>query len=484
MPTTVGWRQSKAPYTRMGPETCEQIHMASVEILERVGIEIHDEQARAVLGDSGADVKGRRVTLPPVMVEEALRVAPPRLTLCDRTGKVTIRAWGYQTAFGGGSDCLYVLDHRTGERRKAVLDDVRDGVRLMDSLSEIDFVMSAFLPSDVDQQVYDRFQMEVMLNNTTKPIVFVTPDFEGCVTMVEMCEAVAGGEDVFRQRPFATCYINVTSGLVANAEATQKCIFLAEKGLPMLYIPLNAGGVNAPATTAGCMATMNAGSLLGVVLAQLVRPGTPVALPGWNGGPYNLQTMVGNYVLAAEQGVATSMGKFYDLPVFGLGGSTDSKVLDQQCAAEAAMSLFTAHLNGANIVHDCGFMDAGMQGSLQLMAIDNDLIGFIRAATAPVDVTEETLALDVVEELGPTGDYLAHEHTYRHFRKPYYSDLADKRQYDDWLDQGGPRMEERAAKQVDEILTEHEPEPLPDDVQRDLRAIVERDLQRANTEGG
>ena len=484
MPTTVGWRQERGPYTRMGPDTCEQIHMASMEILERVGVEVHDDQAREILGDHGAHIKGRRVKLPSVMVDEALRVTPPRLTLCDRHGDVAIRAWGYETAFGGGSDCLYVLDHRTGGRRKAVLGDVRDAVRLMDGLAEIDFVMSAFLPSDVDQQVYDRFQMDVMLNNTTKPIVFVTPDFEGCVTMVEMCEVAAGGQAAFRERPFATCYINVTSGLVANEEATQKCIYLAEKGLPMLYIPLNAGGVNSPATTAGCMATMNAGSLLGVVLAQLVRPGTPVALPGWNGGPYNLQTMVGNYVLAAEQGVATSMGKFYDLPVFGLGGSTDSKVLDQQCAAEATLSLFTAHLNGANIVHDCGFMDAGMQGSLQLLAIDNDLIGFIRAATGVVNVTEETLALDVVEELGPSGDYLAHAHTYRHFREPYYSELADKRQYDDWLDQGGSTMEERAARQVDAILEKHEVEPLPEDVQQELGAIVERDLGRAGAAAG
>jgi len=484
MPTTVGWRQERGPYTRMGPDTCEQIHMASMEILERVGVEVHDDQAREILGDHGAHIQGRRVKLPSVMVDEALRVTPPRLTLCDRHGDVAIRAWGYETAFGGGSDCLYVLDHRTGGRRKAVLGDVRDAVRLMDGLAEIDFVMSAFLPSDVDQQVYDRFQMDVMLNNTTKPIVFVTPDFEGCVTMVEMCEVAAGGQAAFRERPFATCYINVTSGLVANEEATQKCIYLAEKGLPMLYIPLNAGGVNSPATTAGCMATMNAGSLLGVVLAQLVRPGTPVALPGWNGGPYNLQTMVGNYVLAAEQGVATSMGKFYDLPVFGLGGSTDSKVLDQQCAAEATLSLFTAHLNGANIVHDCGFMDAGMQGSLQLLAIDNDLIGFIRAATGVVNVTEETLALDVVEELGPSGDYLAHAHTYRHFREPYYSELADKRQYDDWLDQGGSTMEERAARQVDAILEKHEVEPLPEDVQQELGAIVERDLGRAGAAAG
>jgi trimethylamine--corrinoid protein Co-methyltransferase len=441
---------------------------------------VHDQKTRAILGDHGADVDGKIVRIPAHMVVQALNVTPSRLTLCNRYGQVAIRAWGYNTAFGGGSDCLYVLDHRSDERRKATLDDVRQAVTLMDALPNIDFVMSAFLPSDVDQRIYDRYQMEVMLNHTAKPIVFVTPDFEGCVRMVEMCEAVAGGPDAFRQRPFATCYINVTSGLVANEEATQKCIFLAEKGLPMLYIPLNAGGVNAPATTAGCMATMNAGTLLGIVLAQLVRPGTPVAVPGWNGGPYNLQTMVGNYVLADEQGVATSMGKYYDLPVFGLGGSTDSKVLDQQCAAEAALSLFTAHLNGANIVHDCGFMDAGMQGSLQLIAICNDLIGFIRAATAPIETSDERLALDVVEELGPTGDYLAHDHTFKHFRDPYYSKLADKRQYDDWVGQGAATMEQRAAQQVEAILADHQPDALPEDVQQALKQIVEQDEARVS----
>jgi len=165
--------------------------------------------------------------------------------------------------------------------------------------------------------------------------------------------------------------------------------------------------------------------------------------------------------------------------VFGLGGATDSKVLDQQCAAEAALGLFQAHLSGANIIHDCGFMDAGMQGSLQLMAIDNEWIGWIRAATSPVEADDETLALDLVEELGPTGDYLSHQHTYQHFRDGHYADLADKRQYDSWVEQGGKSMEERAAEQVDTILQQHEPKPLPEDVRKALRDIVLREARRA-----
>jgi len=472
---THGLRTTSAHYARLGQQEREKIHVASLEILERVGVDAHDEQAREILVKGGAKADGIRVRIPEHVVEKALALAPKRMTLYDRNGKVAMRAWGYNTYYGGGSDCLNILDHRTAERRRPVLKDVEEAAILMDALPEISFVMSLLLPEDVDQRIYDRYQMEVMLNNTTKPIIFVSPDFEGCVAAVEMCEVVTGGVEAFQQRPFATCYINVTSGLVANAEALQKCMYLAKKGLPLLYIPLNAGGVNSPTTTAGCMASMNAGILLGIVLAQLVREGTPVAVPGWNGGPYNLKTMVGNYVLADEQGVPTEMGKYYNLPVFGLGGSTDAKVLDQQCGAEVALSLFTALLHGANIVHDVGFMDSGLQGSLQLIAIANDLIGWLRAATAGVVVNEETLALDVVDELGPTGDYLSHAHTLKHFKEPYYSKLADKGTYSQWVDRGATTMEERAAQQVDDILSSHKPDPLPADVQRDIKKIVARE---------
>jgi trimethylamine--corrinoid protein Co-methyltransferase len=228
------------------------------------------------------------------------------------------------------------------------------------------------------------------------------------------------------------------------------------------------------------MASMNAGTLLGIVLAQSVREGSPVAVPGWNGGPYNLQTMVGNYVLADEQGVPTSMGKFYDLPVFGLGGCTDSKTLDQQCGFEITLSLMTSLLHGANIIHDVGFMDSGMQGSLQILTIADDILGFLRAATRGVQVNEETLGLEVIEELGPTGSYLDHEHTLRHFREPFYSRLADKNQHSVWLKRGGKTMEARASEMVDSVLKDYQPETLPAEVQKAINEIVKSQQTWAN----
>jgi trimethylamine--corrinoid protein Co-methyltransferase len=481
MISTHGRSMTSAHCQRMGEAECRGIHFASLEVLERVGVDVHDEKAIEILAGAGARVEGMRVRIPEYLVEDALRRVPRRMTLYDRRGRTAIRACDYNTHFGGGSDCLNVLDHVTGQRREPALSDVEAAVRVMDALPELDFVMSLFLPKDVDQQIYDRYQMQVMLNNTVKPVVYVAPDFEGCKAAVEMCEAAAGSAEAFQRKPFAACYINVTSGLVANAEALQKCMYLAQKGLPMMYIPLNAGGVNSPSTTAGCMATMNAGMLLGVVLSQLVGPGTPMAVPGWNGGPYNLKTMVGNYVLADEQGVPTSMGKYYGLPVFGLGGSTDAKVLDQQCGFEVTLSLMTALLHGANIVHDVGFMDSGLQGSLQLLVMANEFIGFLRAATRGVEVNDETLALDVVEELGPTGNYLQHPHTLRHLREPFYSSLLDKGGYAQWEKRGRKTMEQSAADKVDKILESHEVEPLPAEVQQNIAQIVAREQSWINS---
>jgi trimethylamine--corrinoid protein Co-methyltransferase len=138
----------------------------------------------------------------------------------------------------------------------------------------------------------------------------------------------------------------------------------------------------------------------------------------------------------------------------------------------------TSLLHGANIIHDVGFMDSGMQGSLQVIAIANDILGFLRAATKGVEVSDETLALDVIEELGPTGSYLDHEHTLRHYREPFYSKLADKNQYSVWVKRGAKTMEARAAEMVDTVLADYQAKPLPEEVQQAIKQIIAREQAR------
>jgi trimethylamine--corrinoid protein Co-methyltransferase len=477
---TAGLSTAEGHYSRLRPEECEAIHNASLEILERIGVQVHEARARQVLVSAGARAEGKIVRVPSFVVEEAIQSAPKRMTLYDLEGRPAIQAHGYNTYFGGGSDCLYVLDHRTGARRKATRRDVIEAQILQEALPEIDFRMSTFLPSDVSGQIYDRHQMEIMLRHGKKPIVFVAPDFQGAAVALEMAEAVAGGAEAFRQRPFAVCYINVTAGLIANREALQKCMFFAEKGLPQLWIPLNGGGVHAPCSIPGSMAALNAGTLLGVTLAQLVRPGSHVGVPGWSGGFYNMQNLVGNYCLADEQGVALAMGHYYGFPTFGLGGATDSKILDQQAGLESALGLLTQTLEGANLLHDIGFTDAGMQGSLALMAICNDIIGWIRAATCSVTINEESLdrALEVIAEVGPGGTHLDHEYTLKHFREAFYPQLLDRNIHSKWADLGAATVAERASAWVDELLETHEPDPPPEEVQAELARILRREQAR------
>jgi trimethylamine--corrinoid protein Co-methyltransferase len=435
---------------------------------------VHDEEALNLLVKGGARADGIVVRIPELLVLKALAVTPKNMTLFDQKGEIAIRAQGYNSYYGGGSDCLNVLDHRTGQRRLAVLQDVVEAQVVQDALPEFSFVMSAFLPSDVDGRIYDRYQMEAMLNYSTKPIVFVSPDFEGCALAIEMAEIVAGGVEAFQRRPFATCYINVTDGLIANREALQKCMYLAEKGLPQLYIPLGGG----PHSAGGGTAVEYAGVLLGIVLAQLVREGSQVVVPGWGGGLRNLKTMASTYCMADGQGLALAMAHYYGLPSFGMAGCTDSKVLDAQAGAEIGMNLVLQTLEGGNIIHDLGFMDSGLQGSLALMAICNDFVQWTRHATAGVDVTYEGLALDVVHEVGPGGDYLSHPHTLAHCRDACYPRLVDMLNYSRWVEQGEMDMAQRAAKLVDHILEEHQVEPLAPDIQRDVHAVVEREVRR------
>jgi trimethylamine--corrinoid protein Co-methyltransferase len=355
-----------------------------------------------------------------------------------------------------------------------VLGDVKDGTIVADALPRIDFVMSMVLPVDVSQMVVDRYQMEVMLNNTTKPIVFVTNEFSGCVDAVEMAEAVAGGAEALRLNPFVACYINVTTGLRHNQEALQKLLFLSEKGLPAFYIPVGLGGTTAPITVAGCQVIWNVGALVGLVLSQLKREGAPYVMAGWGAGGLDMKTTVMPYAEPDRRGLAQAMAHYYRLPMFALGGCSDSKCLDQQSSMEAAMTLMVTALTGGNIVHDLGYLESGLCYSLAQLAICDEMLGWLAHFIRGVDVSDEALAVDLIDEVGPDGQFLDKEHTLAHFRERWYPTLVDRNNYDGWQAKGGTTLAERATQRVEKILAEHQPDPLPDDVAQAVHAVVER----------
>jgi trimethylamine--corrinoid protein Co-methyltransferase len=462
-------------FSRLSDQQCEALHSASLEILERTGARLHHQPAVDMLRRAGASVtEGNRVRIPAEMVEAALETAPKEVLLHNRNGEPSLRIGGYRTFYGTGSDCLNILDHRSGKRRKALLRDVVEGVTLCDALPHIDFVMGMFLPEDVPTMTADRYQMQAMLNGTTKPIVYVTTDLDGCTDAVEMAEAVAGGPEALAQKPFSACYINVTHGLQHNEEALQKLLYLAQKGLPATYIPVAIGGATAPVTVAGNMAIWNAGSLVGLVLSQLERPGAPFITSGWGASALDMRTTLSPYVEPEKQFIAQDLAHYYGLPMFAFGGCSDSKILDEQAGIEAALTLLTNTLCGSHLVHDLGYLESGLTGSLAQLVICDEIVNWIRTALEPLEINDDTLALDVIDEVGPDGDFLGTKHTLQHFQERWYPTLIDHDYYEGWAKKGSRDLGRRAAERVDQILLEHRPEPLPEKVKAALMEIVER----------
>ncbi len=464
-----------AYFRRISPQQCEKLHNASLQILERTGVRLFEPEAVDLLKKAGASISdGNRVRIPTGLVEKAFSTVPKQVILSNRCGKQVLFLENRHNYYGPGSDCLNIIDHRTGERRKPARKDIVEGITLCDALPHIDFVMSLFLPGDVNQMIVDRYQMEAMLSHTTKPIIFVTYDLAGCMDAVEMAEAVVGGSEALQQNPLVACYINVTTGLIHNEEALQKLLYLAGKGLPLLYIPVISGGVTGPVTLAGNLAMVNAGALTGLVLSQLKREGAPFIVPGWGGEAMDMATMVSLYCAPDPRGLASELANYYNLPEFSFGGASESKLIDGQAGAEAALTLLIESLAGANLIHDLGYIESGLTFSLVQLVICNEIVSWIKHAMAPVEITDETLALDLIDQLGPDGQFLDSDHTFEHFRERWHPQVFERDNYDNWLSGGGKPLTERVSEQIGKILTEHKPDPLPEDVAKKIRAIVLR----------
>lgn len=477
-------RQAAAPtphrpmFRKLSDAQLERIHAASLAILESTGVLLHMEEPIELLRSAGATVsEGNVVRIPHRLIEWALETAPKSVMISNRNGEQIMALEGYNAYYGPGSDCPNVIDFRTGERRPGVLNDVVEGVIVCDALENIDFVMSLNLAGDMPQEHADLYQMQAMLANTTKPILFVTNEFSGCEKAVEMAEIVAGSAQALRQNPFCALYINVTAPLVHNEEALQKLCFMAEKALPTTYTPVVLRGASGPVTPAGAVAYANAGELAGLLISQLVREGAPVILSGGTQDMLDMRSMLDIYAAPENRVLCVELAQHYGLPIFGLGGASDSKQPDSQAAAESAFSLLLETLAGAHLVHDVGYLEGGLTNSLEMIVMADEMIAWVKRFMSQVVVNDETLALDVIDQVGHDDDFLAADHTHRHFREDWYPDLFDHQNYEAWSSEGAQTMRMRARKHIVEILEQHQPEPLPVDIKDKLEGVIDSAVQ-------
>jgi trimethylamine:corrinoid methyltransferase-like protein len=468
----------------LSDDQIEEIYLAALEVLERVGMRIYSPEGVALLREGGcligegnisAGTGGSVVRIPTWLVKQSLSTTPGRIVVAGRDRQKRIFLEKNKFYFGTGSDCPSLVDPYTGELRKYTFADVYNAARISDALPNIDFHMSLGLTSGVQTLTYDRPQFLAMLKGTAKPLVITTVDKEGLVDQYRMACEVLGGADEFARAPLFVVYIEPSSPLNHSVEAVEKILYAAETGIPAIYTPCVIAGGTGPVTVAGTMVQGLAEFLVGVVLAQLKRKGAELIMGGVI-SPMDMATSVLSYgapELSLISAGMTDIAKWLGVPMFSTAGCSDSKTLDQQAGIEATLSIVIAALSGANLIHDVGYLESGLLGSFDMLVMSDEVIGMAKRILNGVTVTPDTLAVDVIERVGPGGHFLTQEHTRRHFRSEIWMPtLIDRQMRRTWEATGKKTMAERVRAKVLDILEHHVPMPIPAETEARLKEIV------------
>lgn len=462
----------------MSKEQCQAVHLASLEILRRTGVRIYHSETIKLLGETDATITDDNlVRFPPGMVDWACSQAPSRIALCQRGGdRVVAPLEAMAVNFGPGSDCLNYLDPRNGIHRRFTVTDLIEAVRLVDALPEITFCMSMGIPSDLDTTNTYRQQFALMLENTTKPIVFVCDDRSDCEAIVAMAAAASGGIDSLRMNPSLLLYSEPTTPLLHSETATEKLLYMAEHQLPIVHSPAPMMGGTAPMTLAGGLALGNAEVLSSLVIHQLKHAGAPFVY-GQGLHHIDMRTTISVYGAPEYQlarVMVADMGRFYGLPIWGYAGHSDSCVMDEQAAADSAFSVLIALLTGTNLVHDVGYLEAGLTTSPEMIVFTAEMVSMMRQFTQGVTLDSEALALEVIHQVGPGGEFMSNEHTFDHFRDMWMPTLFSRQRLSEWITTGSHRLGQRLQDKTIAIMEAHTPEPLPDNIHTEINYLLKQ----------
>lgn len=463
--------------TVLSPSEVEAVHQATLRLLDETGVTLEHHQGRQLLLDAGAALKGDRLCLPPTLVESALATCPPHVSLRGRSGKVKTLGDGslHWHNLGGARD---VYDHRSGNRRPAMSQDVRDSTRLLDALEGATTITPFFTPQDVPGPLMSLAMYRLALPNTTKPL-----QGPGVQTAAEVTFALRLAEVIGPPAEFLSLSVSPVSPLIFPDDGVEAILAIARAGVPFGPLPCPTAGATAPMSIAGALVQQNAELLTCIVLAQLVRPGLPVIYCGRLAmmEPRTGFSVWGGVELGLASAGTVQIGHRYRLPVNVYGLSTNSHTLDVQNGYERALNAVIPALAGADELSGIGEMEAGVMGSYAQMVCDSEIAASVRRLRGGFSADEDALAVDVIAAaMQESHNFLAQKHTLRYLRsgEVLLTRLAERGPWESWDREGRQGMAERAQAEAEHILAHHSVEPLSEAQERELDAIMAQ-AQRA-----
>lgn len=453
----------------------DKLHEATLRIFEEVGVAFHTEKALDIFRKHDIRTENGIVYFKEKDLNKALESAPSSYKIYARNPDNDVMMGSGNLVVAPGFGAPFVV--KNGEQHRAVLEDYENFCKLVQTSKYID--MNGMLMGDPVDVPPDKAHLKMMQANLVhcdKPFIGGAVSEEAANHTMEMAAITFGGREAIQDKPVCMGIISSLSPLQYSAEMAEALIVYAEHGQVNMCALLSIAGSTAPVTVPGLLAVQNAEVLAGIILAQLVRPGSPV-IYGSTSTVTDMRS--GSLAIGAPeqwliQNATQQMGQRYGLPTRGSGGITDSHCLDMQAGIESASSLMTTVMSGANfLLHGCGILGAYIAISFEKFLADEEMIGMLRRMKEGIDVTEERIDFATIREVGPGGEYLTHPKTFKHCRTEFYlPSVMQRNDYSTWMNNGRKETYDLAEENLNKRLDSWQKPDIDPDIEKALNRYV------------
>lgn len=465
-------------YQPLSVNDMEAIHEASMQVLRKTGFQLDNRRALDLFAQKGAQVDFNKniVKVEESWVMDILKKTPPRIVLYGREEKHNLVVEANRTFMGTGGTSLNVYDLETGERRLTTLKDLADIARLIDTLENIHWYTLPVFPNEITKEEVDVNRFYAGLKNTSKHIMGgIYGSYGGAKEIIRLAQTVAGGEEELREKPLISIICCTISPLKLESYYVDFMFDLIEAGIPIATPCTPIAGATSPITLAGTLAQINAEAICSILMTQVIKEGAPVL---YSVVPTTADMRTMGFVFGAvENGIMNAacaqMASYYNLPMYSTGGVTESKTFDVQNGYEKCMNNLLPAMAGAQLIHNAaGLIDCSMTVAYEQYVIDNEILGMAMRVLRGIEVNPATLATEVIQAVGPGGNYLSQMHTVKNLRSELYlPDLAVRTNYSVWDTGGRKNAADKAKEIVEKTLQEHQPLPLPTGVEAKVKSI-------------
>lgn len=466
-------------YKPLSDEEIKTIHDTSMRVFSEIGIKVSNREALELFASAGAkvDPDNNLVKIETDLVMALIKKAPHTFTLHGRKPEHSLDVGDRRVYAGTGGTALYVMEPGSNDRRRAKLSDLKNIARIVDAMENIHFFMLPIFPSDVDEENVDVNRFGVALTHCSKHIMGGVYTVEGIRNVIRMAEIITGSKEALREKPIVSmvtcCGI---SPFVLDDKYSELTIEVARAGIPVVTPVEPLCGATSPVTLAGNLVVQNVDTLAGVMLTQLVNPGTPVFY-GCISSIVDMKDMKylsGAVEMGLMNAAASQLAQHYRIPIYATAGMSDSKTIDSQSGYESAITSLLVALAGGNWIHDAaGFLEFCMCASLEKYVVDNEILGMVMRAVQGIEVNSDTLAFDLMKEIGAGGHFVSSRHTRKFMRKEQFIPvLSDRTSREAWEKGGSQDARERARQKVLSILNQTETPALSDDIREKIRAEI------------